>query len=760
MLDDRDARRVSNFQTKMEKENAINPTENAVNSIEKPAKDKVISVRNSTLKTYSLHFPPLKAIPQANYIKTTKYSLITFLPYNLYFQFKRFYNFYFLLGALSVFAGFSSISPASMIAPLLVVLAFSAVKEAIEDFNRYRADTLANTTPAIRIVDGKKVNIESMALQPGDLVFIKKGSKFYTDCVLLSSAYDDGTVFIETAELDGETNLKRKVCIESTTSLMTDEQVSKITGTVECDLPNPNLLNFEGVIKTPSPEPLSFSNFVPRGSVLRNTDHCYGLVIYSGLDTKIMKNLKQSALKSSSLEAKLNNLVLWAFVYNAVLLISSIILEWINYQDKKGKEDLNSGLVGYQWYIGFQGNSQSYHVWASFISFFALYTYVIPISLFVTIELVRLGQATFMVWDSKMEYCRQDGNKIPMRVNNSNLNEDLGAIDYIFSDKTGTLTQNSMNMAKWYCEGMIMDEMESKGVFYKNMKKHERKDGQDRMDMFLVGLAVCHGCIPAFDEVKNEIIYESQSPDETALLVGARDNKYILKKRSKQAIEVEVDGEMKKYEVLGQIEFNSTRKRMSVIIKVGDKIRVYTKGADNIMLARLDKNPKVNNPDVVSKADKSLTEFSNIGLRTLVIAHRDLTQAEYDAFNKAFKAAEISLGEREDLMAKASEMVEANLTLLGCTAIEDKLQDRVPETIENLLIAGIKLWLLTGDKQETAINIGLSSRLINKSMKLLILAAADPATCERAMEEMIVEQSSAPAVKFLLILESSFCLGS
>ena len=708
-------------------------------------------------ESYSLSFPPQKVIRNSNYIKTTKYSLITFLPLNLYFQFKRFYNFYFLLGALSVFAGFSSISSVSMIAPLLVVLAFSAAKEAIEDFNRYRADTLANTTPAIRLESGKKVNVESMSLQPGDIVFVKKGCKFYTDCVVLSSAYEDGTVFIETAELDGETNLKRKVCLDSTTKLMTDEEIAKVTGTVECDAPNANLLNFEGVIKTPNPEPLSFSNFVPRGSVLRNTENCYALVIYSGLDTKIMKNLKQSALKSSALEAKLNTLVLWAFGFNAVLLVSSIVLEWINYQYKKSNEDLTNGLVGYQWYIGFQGNSPTYHLWASFISFFTIYTYVIPISLFVTIELVRLGQATFMVWDEKMEYKRGDGNKIPMRVNNSNLNEDLGAVDYIFSDKTGTLTQNSMNMAKWYCEGMIMDEMETPGVFYSNMKKHGNSAGQSRMDMFLVGLTVCHGCIPAFDEAKNEIIYESQSPDETALLIGARDNKYILKKRSKQAIEVEIDGELKKFEVLGQIEFNSTRKRMSVIIKVDNKIRVYTKGADNIMLARLDKDPKANNPDVISKADKSLTEFSNIGLRTLVIAHRDLSQAEYDDFNKAFKAAEISLGDREELMAKASEMVEAKLTLLGCTAIEDKLQDRVPETIENLLIAGIKLWLLTGDKQETAINIGLSSRLINKSMKLLILAAADPATCEKAMDEMIIEQAASPFVSDFLTVESSIC---
>jgi phospholipid-transporting ATPase len=262
------------------------------------------------------------------------------------------------------------------------------------------------------------------------------------------------------------------------------------------------------------------------------------------------------------------------------------------------------------------------------------------------------------------------------------------------------------------------------------------------MDWFLKALSVCHGVIPTWDEHKNEFLYESQSPDETALLVAARTNGYSLINRSKQAIQFTIQGVSHSYELLTTIEFNSTRKRMSVIVRTPEGIRVYCKGADNIMMARMDQ--KRNKEKMMKEADEALTKFSNIGLRTLVVGYRDLSESQYQDFKKQFEEAEISLEMREELLDQASEMVENEFILLGCTAIEDKLQDQLPETIENLLKADIKLWLLTGDKQETAVNIGLSSRLINKTMRLLLLNAATPEAAESAMDVMIAEQEAAP----------------
>ena len=270
-----------------------------------------------------------------------------------------------------------------------------------------------------------------------------------------------------------------------------------------------------------------------------------------------------------------------------------------------------------------------------------------------------------------------------------------------------------------------------------------------KMDLFMMALALCHGVIPSWDETLGEMVYESQSPDETALLAGARSNRYSLLKRTKQYMEVEVDGKILKVEILGVVEFNSTRKRMSVVVRMNEdgksKIRVFCKGADNIMMARVDKTK--NNAGVLQKASDALTEFSNIGLRTLVIGYRELSDTEFSRFKKNWDAAEISLSaNREELLDAASDLIETDMSLLGCTAIEDKLQDKVPETIENLLLSGIKMWLLTGDKQETAINIGLSSRLIDKKMRVCILASKSVQDAESDMNALIEEQRKAPLV--------------
>jgi phospholipid-transporting ATPase len=477
------------------------------------------------------------------------------------------------LGALSVLFGNSSLTPASQISPLVIVLTFSAGKEAIEDFSRYRADTLANNASVTIVMDGKKKEIASKDLKPGDIIYVEKGDKFQVDCVLLSSSYEDGTVFIETAELDGETNLKRRSTVNQTIDLRDDVAISKAKGIIECEQPNENLVSFEGrlTLDQSSPSSLSMLNMSPRGSVLRNTEFVYAVVVYSGIHTKIMKNLKLGKLKTSSLERNLNTLVLCAFGYNAILLVSSVILEYYFYVTARSKESA-SDLIGVAWYVGFQTPTTVSHLTVTILSFFALYSYVIPISLFVTIELVRLGQAKYMGWDPKMMMKREnpDGSitTVPMRVNNSNLNEELGCIDYIFSDKTGTLTQNVMKMDKWFINGLILDEMNQPGIVSKYIQsRNTDRQTRETMEMFLTALSVCHGVIPAWDERTNKMIYESQSPDETALLTAAEQNQFCLKKRTKQFMQVESFGKIRNFEILTDIEFNSTSKRMSMVVR-------------------------------------------------------------------------------------------------------------------------------------------------------------------------------------------------
>ena len=546
------------------------------------------------------------------------------------------------------------------------------------------------------------------------------------------------------------------------------DKVQSINGKIECEHPNENLISFEGraTVKADSLSeeivvPLTMNNLFLRGSVLRNTDFAYAIVIYTGNNTKIIKNLKQSGVKASTLEHKLNWLVAYAFVYNAFLLITSVILEYQHYTWALNKETTlqasNPSDYATEWYIGPRNTGTSLHVLISIISFFSMYTYVIPISLFVTLEITRLIQSVYMALDPLMTYkqVQRDGSikMVPMRTNNSNLNEDLGCIDYIFSDKTGTLTQNLMRPAMWFVLGQSFDEMETPGVLEQIVGDPKSPAALvNAVEAFMLALGLCHEVIPSVDDITGQINYESQSPDETALLNGMRSNGVKLQGRTKQHMQVEVFGQMKRYEILNVLEFNSTRKRMSVIMRVDGKIMLFCKGADSIIIPRLSNNPKISDPNLLEQAEEALLDYSRVGLRTLVIGRRILSEQAYQTFKDEYEVAERSLVDREDMLESACNSIECELTLLGCTAIEDRLQDNVPETIDYLLKAGIKLWLLTGDKQETAINIGMSSKLVNSDMELLILSAPNPDAAELEMDENIEKIRLNPEKTYALIV--------
>merc|ERR1711977_629305 len=202
--------------------------------------------------------------------------------------------------------------------------------------------------------------------------------------------------------------------------------------------------------------------------------------------------------------------------------------------------------------------------------------------------------------------------------------------------------------------------------------------------------------------------YQAASPDEGALVEGA-----VL-----MGYQFTVKGVEYEYELLAVCEFNSTRKRMSAIFRCPDgQIRCYCKGADTVILERLGGD----NPHVELTL-QHLEEYASEGLRTLCLAMREIPEAEFQEWWKIFDKAQTTVsGNRAEELDKAAELLEKDFYLLGATAIEDRLQDGVPETIHTLQEAGIKVWVLTGDRQETAINIGMSCKLISEDMTLLIV---------------------------------------
>ncbi|KAJ3410192.1 hypothetical protein HDU80_000014 [Chytriomyces hyalinus] len=750
--------------------------------------------------------PPSQHTTKANYIRTTKYTVVTFIPLFLYSQFRRFYNIYFLLGALSVLYGSSSLSPMSQISPLLMVLFFAALKDLIEDYARYRSDCEANEKLTSVIRDGVAMEVKAQDLMNGDLVHVKKNEKLSVDAIIISSSFEDGTCFVETAELDGETNLKRRSAIPALSHYQAFEDVIRVNLHIQCESPNENLLSYEGrakyivsagraradrrrsffepskhetpesrdaddIVDGPGVVPLSMSNMILRGCVLRNTDHAWVTVVYTGADTKIIRNLKKPPQKESRLMKWLNWLVMGIFIYNAILLFVSCTLEYLQYKVQFERST--------QWYLpGGTSEALVTNFIGALFSYFGTYTYVIPISLFVMVEMDRLVQGLYMVWDTKMSLLRPPALDAPpgeaptlvqMRANNTNLNEDLAAVEYIFSDKTGTLTQNEMRLSQWYLNGEIYPDMERPGSFGEAYRSGRLPEAtMRRMTLFYRVMVLCHGVIPSINEVSGRLIYESQSPDETALVEAIANSKFVLTKRSKSNVTFtapDASGNVQThvFEVLHSLEFNSDRKRMSVIVKDPEtgKYHLYCKGADNIILERLSKDEAQNPRHEIDAAIKALYEFSVIGLRTLCISYRELDEELYHDFKDAYEAAETALVDRELKMAAACEKVEHDLTLIGCTAIEDRLQDEVPETIDFLMRCGIKVWLLTGDKQETAINIGQSSKLIQPGMIVVKLNSKTVPECGTILDDILrqMEANAGRATKGYTLVVDGLSLG-
>ncbi len=366
----------------------------------------------------------------------------------------------------------------------------------------------------------------------------------------------------------------------------------------------------------------------------------------------------------------------------------------------------------------------------NFGTWMLLFANLIPIALIVTMEVVKFTQAQFFTWDASIYDCDKD---METRVQSSNLNESLGQISYVFSDKTGTLTCNVMNFKKmsigdqsYGLDKSDAEEAKKRGIsnfqfedpeFVRQMRDKSHPN-YENIKQYMVHLALCHTIV--VQEEDGKITYNASSPDELALVNCAKFFNYEFMGRDEQNnIVVMVDGEKRKYKLLNVIEFNSDRKRMTVVVQTShNKVRVLCKGADSIIMERLEPGCKY-----VRETSDYLEEYASSGLRTLALAQKDLSMEEYTMWEKKMTIAASALKNRDAEMDKVSNELEINMQLLGSTAIEDKLQDNVPDTIQFLKDANIKVWVLTGDKIETAINIGFSCSLLNSRMERYIINA-------------------------------------
>ena len=259
--------------------------------------------------------------------------------------------------------------------------------------------------------------------------------------------------------------------------------------------------------------------------------------------------------------------------------------------------------------------------------------------------------------------------------------------------------------------------------FYDKTLLRDVKKGDKDCDLFFRLLSLCHTVMP--DEKNDRLIYQAQSPDEGALVDAARNFGFVFLYRNPKSIGCRIMDKEEEYELLDILDFNNVRKRMSVILRKDGKIILYCKGADSIIMERLANTPA--NEQLKAITNDHLNAFASDGLRTLCLAWKELTQSQYDAWKTKYHEATVALENREEKVDAVAEEIEKDLLLIGATAIEDKLQDGVPDAIASLAQADIKIWVLTGDKLETAINIGYSCKLLTDEMREVFVIDADDA---------------------------------
>ncbi|KAM3133208.1 hypothetical protein pb186bvf_014636 [Paramecium bursaria] len=739
---------------------------------------------------------PDKNIPN-NRVETSKYNVITFLPKNIMEQFTKTSNVYFLL--LGIFQILPAVTTTdgtpTVYAPLLFIIIVSMIKDFYEDYKRHIADKEENE----REIQRYSIRTEVFEydkwqnLYVGDIIRITNRQRVPADVILLASS-KNSECFIETKNLDGETNLKCKSAPPSLNAIyknLTDKRLPyDLFISLDFEKQNPLMYKFKGYFtiekekKRNNREYLNYDNFIERGCSIQNTEWVLAVVVYTGHDSKIMMNSISGKMKYSTVEKLMGKQILWVFL---VLILQCILASiYYNIWYQRNQYDLP--------YLEISSvdpeQNQFYDFVLRFAMWFLLMGNSVPISLLVTLETVKFFQAQILQQDKNYQFQGRSAE-----VHSSNLAEELGVIEYIFSDKTGTLTQNIMKFKSLAVNGIkygLQDQQDElfddeKLVFQKaptqaasphvdfsdlgythtvkeeiQLNKNSIKLNQDWIShkniATLLCLSLCHTI--QTESVKNddEIVYNASSPDELALVSFAAEQgfKYLGKEESVMKLQCRQTKEILTYQIMQVIEFNSTRKRMSIILKdQSGKLILFCKGADNVILSMLEDRLEEDQEyrQVIYDTKKLLQEYAQQGLRTLVLAAKNITSIEFENFQKAYnKCQEYDVETRDIEIAKLEEDLEQNLTLLAATAIEDKLQENVGEVIADLKKAGINVWVLTGDKIETAINIGYSCKLLQVEIKQFIIDGETEDQVDRQLNKSISFVDSNPVDQISLII--------
>ncbi|KAJ7535445.1 hypothetical protein O6H91_12G034100 [Diphasiastrum complanatum] len=533
-----------------------------------------------------------------NRIHTSKYTWYSFIPRNVFEQFHRVAYIYFLIililnqiPQLAVFGKTASLFP------LLFVLLVTAIKDGFEDWGRHKSDRVENNRVAFVLDKNHFAPKKWERVRVGEMVKVHANESVPCDIVLLATSDPSGVAYIQTTNIDGESNLKTRYAHQATSK--EHPELRPIVGTLFCEQPNRNIYGFSAYLDLENTRlSLGPINIILRGCELKNTSWVVGVVVYAGQETKAMLNSSGAQSKRSKLERQMNRETLWlSFFLLIICLIGGVGMGlWVGRHDSK--------LDTFPFYQKKDMNGENYLFYGpvgegllAFLGCVILFQIMIPISLYISMELVRLGQAFFMVRDKNMFHSESNSY---LKCRALNINEDLGQIGYVFSDKTGTLTENKMEFHSATINGtnynnakgqhasinkftaqissvdLDFDKVDA-GKQSRALKVGAKVDPdlvqllqdstnaeeKNAVHNFLLVLAVCNTVVPTWVNKSSSgqlemqiasageiapgfIDYHGESPDEQALVSAAADYGYRLLERTSSSVVIDVLGNVQR----------------------------------------------------------------------------------------------------------------------------------------------------------------------------------------------------------------------
>lgn len=644
----------------------------------------------------------------SNVVVNSKYTWYSFLPLILFTHITRFMNFYFILiGILQSFRELSPVNPWTTWLPIIVIFVIAILREGYDDIKLHREDKKINERKYTGYVNGDLKEIQSKDFHVGDVIILERDKECPADIIVLQSSEKDGTCSIETSNLDGETNLKERTMLPVFAE-MDPSTFKDLNAKVKCQPPNSELYLFNGTVEIQGNlHAITSSNFIQAGTILRNTNKIIGTIVYAGKQTKLGLNSQKPPVKWTKIEILLNTVSKW--VFGIQILLSIACGSFGNfYQIKHMMDFAYLEITKYDW-----------RDWLTlYVRFFLLTTSMIPISLKVTLDICKFIYSLWIELDNKMILSDRRNNDTEIKHTtcaNTSVIEDLGAVEYIFTDKTGTLTENVMELKKFSAKGVLYGYSSDTETIYEDPLLHNAFVEHDMNVYNLIRcLALCH----TLKIENNEPI--GISPEEISFIKGLNRLGITVTQEGKIfSIQSEsLNIPLMRYEIKYVIPFNYIRKRMSVIVKDLDsnKYWLLTKGAGEIV----SKNCAV--PKSFEYFDGQQYQLAGMGLRVMAQSQKELSEQEFNTFISNIEHIRREINNREENEAIVYDNLEKDSELLGMTAIEDKLQQGVPETISMLRDAGIKIWMVTGDILQTAIKISFSTQLIQGDGKILDLS--------------------------------------